>query len=100
MIGTAIRPERPARASSRTTSRSPSSAGTSLAAFVDEEEPLGGAVEDDPEIGADRRHEPARGVDRRELLARVASSAKNPCAPIASTPSGPSTSGSVNDAAE
>ena len=72
------------------------------ALLVDEEEPLAGAVEDRAEVGADRADEPLRLADRlaqRDARSRVAS-VVNPCAETASTPSGPSTSGRTNDAAE
>ena len=72
-----------------------------LAALVDEDEPLGRAVEDRAEVGADRRDDPLRVSDACARL-RVASrwSVKNPCVVTASTPSGPTTSGSTNEAAE
>ena len=72
-----------------------------MTALVDQVEPLAGLVEHGPEIGADRGDEALGVTDRlRERLAVAVSSAKKPCAEIASTPIGPTTSGSTNDDAE
>ena len=72
--------------------------GDLAALLVDEEEPLARAVEDGAEVGADRADEPLRLPDRlAQRDRRRAARSVNPCAETASTPSGPSTSGSTND---
>ena len=70
--------------------------------LVDEVEPLGRAVEDGAEVGADRRDEPLRLADRlRSRASRVARLLRGErVRRDASTPSGPSTSGSTYEAAE
>ena len=101
VIGTATLPVVPFAPSRRRNSSSVCSTGISLPVLVDQEEALGGAVEDGAEVGADGGHEPLRVADRlREPARGLAPSAKNPCADTASTPSGPTTSGSTNEAAE
>ena len=69
---------------------------------VDQVEALGGPVEDDAQVGSDGSDEAFRLADeppeRRGLPG--GRSGVNECAATASTPSGPSTSGSTNDAAE
>ena len=75
--------------------------GDLVALLVDEVEPLAGLVEDRAEIGADRGDERFVWPIACASVSRSAvSSAKKPCAEIASTPSGPTTSGSTNDEAE
>ena len=65
-----MRPDRPASASSRTTSRSADVRAHGRTALVDEEQPLRRAVENDAEIGPDAGHDPAR-VERLELGCHV-----------------------------
>ena len=97
VTGTAICPCGPSARGGCTTRSSPSSAGTDAPQLVDEQQALGGAIEDDAEIGADADDD-ARCVDGVELLRHVVR--EKPRAPIASTPSGPRTSGRVNAAGE